>query len=62
MRREPLFIRFANGDIKIPEVINSFISSTSNEKSKEIAQKSIGIAADICVFSNHNITTEEIRS
>ena len=39
----------------------AFMSIENNLTAKEIAQKSIGIAADICVFSNHNITTEEIR-
>jgi len=28
---------------------------------REIAVESLKIAADICVFTNHNLTVEEIR-
>tara|TARA_B110000008_G_scaffold273676_1_gene308307 strand:- start:308 stop:856 length:549 start_codon:yes stop_codon:yes gene_type:complete len=29
--------------------------------SKEIAKKSLGIAADVCIYTNHNIIVEEIK-
>ena len=32
----------------------------SEKSAEEIAKKSIEIAADICVFTNHNITTEKL--
>ena len=32
----------------------------TNLNSKEIAIESLNIAADVCIYTNHNITTEEI--
>jgi ATP-dependent HslUV protease subunit HslV len=33
---------------------------TTNLPAEEIAQKAIHIAADLCVFTNHNVIVEEI--
>ena len=67
------FIISGNGDVLEPEQVIIAIGSGGNyalaaaramidsEKSaEEIAKKSIEIAADICVFTNHNITTEKL--
>ena len=67
------FIISGNGDVLEPEHGIIAIGSGGNyalaaaramidsEKSaEEIAKKSIEIAADICVFTNHNITTEKL--
>lgn len=67
------FIITGNGDVLEPEHGIIAIGSGGNyalaaaramiesEKSaEEIAKKSIEIAADICVFTNHNITTEKL--
>ena len=32
----------------------------TNKSAEEIATQSIKIAADICVFTNHNVTTEKL--
>ncbi len=32
----------------------------TNLSAREIAEKAINIAADICIFTNHNITVEEV--
>ena len=32
----------------------------TNMSAKEIAEKAINIAGDICIFTNHNITVEEV--
>jgi len=39
MKIEPMFVRYANGQIDEKYIINSFIKSSDNEKSKEIAKK-----------------------
>ena len=31
------------------------------EKAKEIAKESLNIAADVCIYTNHNIVIEEIN-
>ena len=33
----------------------------TNLNAKEIAEKSLGIAADVCIYTNHNIVIEEIQ-
>ena len=33
----------------------------TNLNSKEIANESLSVAADICIYTNHNIITEEIK-
>ena len=33
----------------------------TNMNAKEIAVESLNIAADICVYTNHNLVTEEIK-
>jgi ATP-dependent HslUV protease subunit HslV len=40
----------------------ALISVDLNLTAEEIALKSMNIAADICVFSNHNIITEKVRT
>jgi len=32
----------------------------TNLNAREIAEKSINIAADLCIYTNHNIVVEEI--
>lgn len=67
------FIISGNGDVLEPEHGIIAIGSggnyalaaaramiDSNKSAEEIAKKSIEIAADICVFTNHNITTEKL--
>ena len=67
------FIITGNGDVLEPEHGIIAIGSggnyalaaaramiDSNKSAEEIAKKSIEIAADICVFTNHNITTEKL--
>ena len=67
------FIISGNGDVLEPEHGIIAIGSggnyalaaaramiNSNKTAEEIAKQSIEIAADICVFTNHNITTEKL--
>ena len=67
------FIISGNGDVLEPEHGIIAIGSGGNyalaaaramidtdKSAEEIAKKSIEIAADICVFTNHNITTEKL--
>ena len=67
------FIISGNGDVLEPEHGIIAIGSggnyalaaaramiNSDKSAEEIAKKSIEIAADICVFTNHNITTEKL--
>ena len=67
------FIISGNGDVLEPEHGIIAIGSggnyalaaaramlNSNKSAEEIAKQSIEIAADICVFTNHNITTEKL--
>lgn len=39
----------------------AFLSIDNNMSAEAIALKSMNIAADICVFSNHNIITEKVK-
>ena len=67
------FIISGNGDVLEPEHNIIAIGSggnfalaaaramiDSNKSAENIAKRSIEIAADICVFTNHNITTEKL--
>ena len=67
------FIISGNGDVLEPEHGVIAIGSggnyalaaakamiNSDKSAEEIAKQSIKIAADICVFTNHNITTEKL--
>ena len=67
------FIISGNGDVLEPEHGIIAIGSggnyalaaaramiNSDKTAEEIAKQSIEIAADICVFTNHNITTEKL--
>ena len=67
------FIISGNGDVLEPEHGIIAIGSggnyalaaaramiNSDKSAEEIAKESIKIAADICVFTNHNITTEKL--
>ena len=67
------FIISGNGDVLEPEHNIIAIGSggnfalaaaramiDSNKSAEDIAKRSIEIAADICVFTNHNITTEKL--
>ncbi len=38
----------------------AFVQSDSGLSAKEVAEKSLHIAADICVYTNHNITVLEL--
>ena len=67
------FVISGNGDVLEPEHGIIAIGSggnyalaaaramiNSDKSAEEIAKESIKIAADICVFTNHNITTEKL--
>ena len=67
------FIISGNGDVLEPEHNIIAIGSggnfalaaaramiDSNKSAENIAKRSIEIADDICVFTNHNITTEKL--
>ena len=72
--KESSFIISGNGDVLEPEHGIIAIGSGGNyalaaarvmiddpkKTAEEIARKSIEIAADICVFTNHNITIEKL--
>jgi len=49
MRREPLFIRFANGVSSGSDIINSLLES-SNKETVEIAQKKLEDIPDLRIF------------
>lgn len=50
MRREPLFIRFANGLTEPEEIILSLLENVKHKKSIEIAKKSLDSPPDLNVF------------
>lgn len=64
MKREPLFIRFANGDSNASDVIESLLSFTEDEKSKEIAEKAKLNVKDMPVFKRDfsNLLTDVIEN
>ena len=73
--KDHILIITGNGDVVEPEgnvaaigsgglyalsAAKALISIDSNLSAEEIALKSMHIAADICVFSNHNIILEKV--
>jgi hypothetical protein len=50
MRNEPLFIRYANGLVEASYIIQSFIESNLDNKSKEIAEKALKSPPDLKLF------------
>lgn len=40
----------------------AYLDSGADLTAEEIAKKSVGIAADICIYTNHNIITEVINN
>jgi len=38
-----------------------YVQADSPEQAKEIALESLNIAADICIYTNHNIISETIE-
>jgi hypothetical protein len=52
MRQEPLFIRFANGQVSATDIIDSFLSTTEHPLSKDIGTKAKGRLPDLSVFKN----------
>lgn len=74
--KDNIFIITGNGDVLEPEnnvaaigsggffalsAARGLMSVTTNLSAEEIAVKSMNIAADICVFSNHNIILEKVK-
>jgi ATP-dependent HslUV protease, peptidase subunit HslV len=73
--KENTFILSGSGDVVEPDRGIAAIGSggnyalsaarayleSSNFSAKEIAQKSLEIAADICIYTNHSITIEEVK-
>jgi ATP-dependent HslUV protease subunit HslV len=73
--KDNILILTGNGDVIEPEdnvaaigsgglfalsAARALKSVETKLSAEEIARKSMGIAADICVFSNHNIITEKV--
>jgi ATP-dependent HslUV protease, peptidase subunit HslV len=73
--KDNILVITGNGDVIEPEggvtaigsgglfalsAARAFISLDTKLSAEEIAIKSMNIAADICVFSNHNIITEKV--
>jgi ATP-dependent HslUV protease subunit HslV len=73
--KDNILILTGNGDVIEPEdnvaaigsgglfalsAARALKSVNTKMSAEEIARKSMGIAADICVFSNHNIITEKV--
>lgn len=50
MRVEPLFIRYANGHTDTYSIIQSFLESNIDEKSKEIATETLKSPPDLIMF------------
>lgn len=50
MRREPMFIRFINGEVSAVDIINSFLSMTQHRESKNIAEEACGNPPDLSLF------------
>jgi ATP-dependent HslUV protease, peptidase subunit HslV len=73
--KENTFIISGSGDVVEPDLGIAAIGSggnyalaaarayleSSDYSAREIAQKSLGIAADICIYTNQSITIEEIK-
>ena len=50
MRREPLFVRFANSEANASDIIQSFLSNSEEEKSNKIAEKAANSIPDLNIF------------
>lgn len=50
MKKEPLFIRYANGITDEVEVARNFLSETEDKKSKEIAEKTLNDMPNLSLF------------
>jgi hypothetical protein len=50
MRTEPLFIRFANGQASAVDILDSLLSTTTHELSKDIAFKKKDDLPDLSIF------------
>lgn len=50
MRQEPLFIRYANGLVESTQIIQSFLESNLDEKSKDIAEEALSSPPDLRLF------------
>jgi ATP-dependent HslUV protease subunit HslV len=74
--KDNILIVTGNGDVIEPEdniaaigsgglfalsASKALMSIENNMNAEEIALKAMNIAADICVFSNHNIITEKVK-
>jgi ATP-dependent HslUV protease subunit HslV len=73
--KEASLIITGNGDVIEPELGIMAIGSGGNYAkaaalalvshsqltAKEVVEKSLGIAADICIYTNHNLTIEELE-
>ena len=74
--KDYILIVTGNGDVIEPEdniaaigsggffalaAAKALMSIDTKMTAEEIALKSMNIAADVCVFSNHNIITEKVK-
>jgi len=50
MRREPLFIRYANGLVGPVQIIQSFLEANIDAKSADIAQEALSSPPDLSLF------------
>lgn len=50
MRREPLFIRFANGFVQPEEIVRSFLDVSTHEPSIKIAGEQLADLPDLSIF------------
>jgi len=71
-----LYVVSGNGDVIEPDLPLAAIGSggpyaqsaaralfeNTNMSSREIVEKSLGIAADVCIYTNRNLTIEELGS
>jgi ATP-dependent HslUV protease subunit HslV len=73
--KENMLVLTGNGDVLEPDddfvaigsggnfaiaAAKAFFRVENNLSAAEIAQKSLEIAADLCIYTNHNIITEEV--
>jgi ATP-dependent HslUV protease subunit HslV len=54
------FIAIGSGGNFALSAAKAFFAVENNLSAKEIAEKSLKIAGDLCIYTNHNLTTEEI--
>lgn len=72
-----MFLISGNGDVLEPQgetlaigsggnfakaAAEAYLDSGADLSAEEIAKRSVGIAADICIYTNHNIITEVINN